>query len=39
MIQKKQKLLTEEQNKYIWDRLNTMLECIIEYRILVGDFK
>lgn len=39
MIKKKQKLLTEEQRDYIWDRLNNMLQCIIEYRITVGDFK
>ena len=39
MIKKKQKLLTGEQRTYIWDRLNNMLQCIIEYRIAVGDFK
>jgi hypothetical protein len=39
MIKKKQALLTEEQRTYIWDRLNNMLQCIIEYRIIVGDFK
>lgn len=39
MIKKKQALLTEEQRTYIWDRLNNMLQCIIEYRIVVGDFK
>jgi hypothetical protein len=39
MIKKKQSLLTEEQRTYIWDRLNNMLQCIIEYRIIVGDFK
>jgi hypothetical protein len=39
MIKKKQKSLTEEQRTYIWDRLNNMLECIIEYRIVVGDFE
>ena len=39
MLKNTQKLLTDEQRTYIWDRLNTMLQCIIEYRIIVGDFK
>jgi hypothetical protein len=39
IIKKKQSLLTEEQRTYIWDKLNNMLQCIIEYRIVVGDFK
>jgi hypothetical protein len=38
LIQLKYKKLTNEQTVYIWDKLNSMLQCIIQYRILIGDF-
>ena len=30
--------ISQDQKKYIWDCLNGMLQDIIEYRILIGDF-
>jgi hypothetical protein len=30
--------LTEDQTTYIWDCLNELLQCVIRYRIVVGDF-
>jgi hypothetical protein len=38
MVQKKQALLSEDEKKYIWDCINKMLECVIQYRIIMGDF-
>lgn len=31
-------VISQDQKKYIWDCLNGMLQDIIEYRILIGDF-
>lgn len=39
MIRKKLKLLTDEQTTYIWDRLNTMLKNVIEYKLLTEDYQ
>jgi hypothetical protein len=38
MIKEKQALLLPDQLSCMWDCLNKMLECIVQYRIITGDF-
>ena len=38
MVQKKMVVLSDEEKTYVWDCLNKMLECVVQYRITMGDF-
>lgn len=37
-LRKKADILTKDQTEDVWDCLNGMLENVIKYRILIGDF-
>lgn len=38
MLKREEKLLKDDEREYIWDCINKMLEHVVEYRIIMGDF-